>query len=319
MRQWLQLLSGGVLCLALAACMSEREEIGTSPVAESLSAEQAAANLGNPLLANRGDLNAVNVSVNSSEELEKIDNGSNDELIWTNPDDPDAEISELTQAFENKKLGYGWLNDLGQAIQLARKQEKPLLVWFHDSLISPKSNALGVNYLETKEFDSWCRDRVVRVRLDSGASLDEATMDRAKYSSYSVNALQKRYGLTKKPSFAIITPAGKISARLDGFDGMLSGFALDLKNGVAKAEKDYAQYKKGLIERGYREWRSRRGDKRIFGKLMRYDQEKKLVYLKEAGGRVTRTKLSSFCQEDEDYLLSLPQPKERTRNRSADE
>lgn len=294
-----------LMSLCLAACATKREVVDTAPVADAAAeADQAIANLGNPLLANKGDINSVNYSVSSTEDLEKIDNGSEEDLIWTNPDDPDAEIPGLVEAFENKRSGNGWLVDFGRAVQLARREERPLIVWFHDSLVSPKSNILGREYLDTKEFHDWCKNRVVRVRLDSGASLNEATEDRARYSHTAINALQKRYGLKKKPAFAVIAPSGKIVARIDGFDGFLSGFALDLKDGVAKAESEYKAYKERMRERGYRTWHSRTSDTTVFAKLMRYDEASRTVYLKESGGRVSRTKLDAFSQEDVDYLLS---------------
>lgn len=273
-------------------------------MAERRTAEQASAELGNPLLANKGDINAITYNVNTSEQLESIDNGSDEELIWTNPDDPDADIPELTEAFENRRHGNGWQTDMGWAIRLSRQQELPLLVWFHDSVISPTSNALGRDYLNTKEFNEWCKNRLIRLRLDSGVSLDDASADKARYSYREINSLQQRYGLKKKPSFAIITPSGKIVERIDGFDGYLSGFIRDLQEGVKLAEQAYKKHKEDLRDRGFREWGSAHGEKKVFAKFVRYDAEKKVVYLKESGGRISRTKLNAFCQEDVDFILS---------------
>lgn len=293
--------------LSLAACVTRREEEKPVKTNEATAAD-VAGSLGNPLLANKGDINAVNVSVSSEEELKKIDNGSDDELVWTNPDDPDAEIPGLTAIFENKKLGHGWQIDFGRAIQLARHQELPLIVWFHDSLISPKSGQLGKEYLETKQFEDWAATRAVCVRLDSGASLSDSLADTAKYKADSINALQRRYGLRKKPAFAVITPNGKIVARIDGFDGFLSGFVQELEDGVALAQKKYDEHKSELIKLGYRDWRSARGNQRVFAKFMRVDPKREVVYLRERGGRITCTRISRFCKEDADYLRSfLPQ------------
>lgn len=299
----------GVVCLA--ACAGKREVVEKTPVAEPRTAEEAAAELGNPLLANKGDINAITYNVSTSEQLEQIDNGSGEELIWTNPDDPDAEIPELTEAFENRRNGNGWQSDMGWAIRLARRQELPLLIWFHDSVISPKSNALGQEYLNTKEFNDWCKDRIIRLRLDSGTSLNDATADKAKYSYREINALQQRYGLKKKPSFAIITPSGRIVSRIDGFDGFLTGFIRELQDGVKAAEAEYRKHKEALRARGFRDWASARSGKKVFAKFVRYDADKKVVYLKEDGGRVSRTKLSSFSQEDTEYILSQAEKKEK--------
>ena len=299
-----------MLTLSLVSCTLHREEEKPAKGSET-TVEQVTHNMGNPLLANKGDLDAVNISVSSEEELRHIDNGSEEELVWTNPDDPDAEIPGLTAIFENKRLGRGWQVDLGRAIQLARKQELPLIVWFHDSLISPRSGQLGKEYLETKEFEDWASTRAVCVRLDSGASLSDNGAERAKYKSDNINALQHRYGLFKKPAFAVITPNGKITARIDGFNGFLSGFIPELKAGVALAQKRYNEYKQELVDRGYRVWKSARGHASVFAKLMRVDERQQVAFLRESGGRISRTKISQFCKEDADFLRSLlPQKQE---------
>lgn len=313
MRQVLLLLG-----FSLAASCTTRKEIERPDNEDpSVAAEQALANLGNPLLANKGDLNAVNVSVSSSEELEKIDNGSDEELIWTDADHPDAEIPELTEIFEHKRQGTGWQSNMSRSIKLARRREQPLIVWFHDSVISPRSNALGSQYLTTREFLDWADNHAVLLRLDSGASQDDKRADNAPYHADSINTLQRRYGLTRKPSFAILTPHGKIAARIDGFDGMLPGFIIELKEGVARADKEFAQYKDRLAERGFRNWTSANGGRSIFAKLMRFDIDKGVVYLKESGGRITRTKLTHFCHEDIEYLQKQF-PSKRSEKTSAE-
>lgn len=296
-----RIILGGVL-LVLSACIHTTKEIPVK--SEEKSAEEVAKTLGNPLLANKGDLRAVNVSVASEDELKNYDNGTEEELVWTDPDNPDAEIPGLTAIFENKKLGHGWQNDLRHAIYLARKQELPLVVWFHDSLISPRSAQLGKEYLDTSDFLDWARDRVVLARLDSGASLDESQSATAKYKAGDINALKRRYGLTACPAFAVITPNGKIAARIDGFDGFISGLAKEIKDGVRQAQKKYDDYKADLVDAGFRQWKSARGNSAVFAKLMRVDPVQQVVYLRESGGRVTRTKLSHFSKEDVDFLKS---------------
>lgn len=301
-----------VLCISLLAtscAIRTEKESASGATPKHKTAEEAAAALGNPLLANKEDINAINYNVSTSEELEKIDNGSDEELIWTNPDDPNAEIPGLNEAFRNQRLGQGWQSDMTRAIRLSRRQELPLIVWFHNSVISPKSNALSSAYLDTKEFDNWCKDRVVRLRLDAGVSMNDATSDKAQYHYRDINALQRRYGLTKTPSFAIISPSGKIVSRINGFDGFLNSFIADLEDGVKQAEAEHKQHKNHLRSLGYREWTSSRSNEKIFAKLLRYDEDKKLVYLKESGGRVSRTKLASFSQEDADFILAQPTKK----------
>lgn len=298
---------GGSLLLSilLAACsgISQREEVDEVPTApEAETAAEAAAYVGNPLLPNGGDPNAVNYNVTTSEELEKIDNGTEEELIWTNPDNPDEELPDLVAAFENKRRGNGWLQDMGRAVKLARREGYPLIVWFHDSVASPKSKLLGAELLDTQAFNNWCQDRVVRVKLDAGASLNETAASSAKYNMRSINSLQRRYGMSRKPALAVISPQGKIMTRIDGFDGFVAGVELELRHGVEEAEKQYSQHKEALRGKGYRDWHSRKGGRSIFARLQRYDEANNIVYLREPGGKITRTRLESFSRADIDYL-----------------
>ncbi len=286
----------------LVSCEHSAKEVPVK--SEEKSAEEVARGLGNPLLANKGDIRAVTINVASEEELKNYNNGSDEELIWTDPDNPDAEIPNLTAVFENKKEGHGWQDDLGRAVSLARKQELPLIIWFHDSLLSPQSSRLGKEYLNTSDFLDWVRDKAILARLDSGASLDEHTAASAKYKADDVNALKKRYGLSGKPAFAVISPNGKIITRIDGFDGFVNGLAQELKDGVRLAQKKYNEHKAELVDAGFRNWKSARGDTTVFAKLMRVDPRQNVVFLRESGGRITRTKLSRFSKEDLEYIKS---------------
>ncbi len=299
-------LVAAALVLLLPACSSlkEREVVEELPVDEkpAMDATQAAASIGNPLLLSRGASDAVNYNVQTSEELAKIDNGAEGEVYFTNPDDPEAEIAGITAAFENRRHGNGWMDNYGRAVKIARRENRPVIIWFHDSLTSPKSRILGAQLLETQEFSEWCRDRVVRIKLDAGASIDERTSGGARYSMRSINGMASRFGLTRKPALVVISPNGKVTMKIDGFDGFLAGVELELKAGVAEAEKEFENMKKTLSRRGYRTWHAARGGKTVFARLQRFDEAKNVLYLREYGGRVSRTPLSRFSKEDIAYV-----------------
>ncbi len=290
------------LLALLPACslFEQREVVKEVPVEEkpAMDMAQAAASIGNPLLLNRGDSNAVNYNVQTSEELAKIDNGAEGEVYFTNPDDPEAEIAGITAAFENRRHGNGWMDHYGRAVKLARRENRPVILWFHDSVASPKSRILGAQLLETPEFSEWCRDRVVRVKLDAGAAIDERTSGGARYSMRSINSMASRFGLTRKPALAVISPNGKVTATIDGFDGFLAGVELELKAGVAEAEKEFEALKKTLEGRGYRTWHAARGHHTVFARLQRFDEAREVLYLREYGGRVSRTPLARFSKDD---------------------
>lgn len=263
--------------------------------------QQAAAETGNPLLPNKGDPGAVNYNVSTSEELEKIDNGAEGEVYFTDPDNPDKEIEGITAAFESRRNGNGWMSDYGRAVHFAHRESRPLLIWFHDSVISPKSSQLGEQLLDTPKFNAWCKDRVVRLKLDSGAELKDDKAQ-ARYSRNTIENLARRYGLRKRPSLALISPRGKFIVGIDGYSGFLQEVDDVIRKGVEDCETDMEQFKATLEPKGYRTWRSASGNMSLFAKLQRFDEQKQLVYLKEYGGRISKTKLSRFSQEDIDYI-----------------
>ncbi len=301
-----QLFAAAALTLLLPACslLEKREVLEERPVEEkpAMDAAQAAASIGNPLLLNRGASDAINYNVQTSEELARIDNGAEGEVYFTNPDDPDAEIAGITAAFENRRHGNGWMDDYGRAVRLARRENRPVIIWFHDSVTSPRSRMLGTQLLDTPDFSEWCRDRVVRIKLDSGASIDERTSGSSRYSMRSINGMASRFGITRKPGLVVISSNGKVTAVIDGFDGFLAGVELELKAGVAEAEKEFDTLRKQLEARGYRTWRAAHGKGEVFARLQRFDEAKNVLYLREYGGRVSRTPLSRFCAEDVAYV-----------------
>lgn len=276
------------------------EELPDNPLSQEPGQELAGFSA-NPLLPGGGGLGAETMHVTSEEELKKIDNGAEGELIWTDPDNPDADIPGLTAAFENRRQGNGWLGNLGRGLKLSRREGRPLLIWFHNSVTSPKSKKLGAHLLDTPKFDYWCKDRIVRVKLDAGAGMDETSTGNARYSTSSISNLARRYNLKHVPALIVVDPCGKITARIDGYEGFVTEVEAELKVGIETAEKNYRAYHAKLSQRGYRDWRSRKGET-MFAKLQRYDEKNQIVYLRTPGGKVSRTRLVKFCKEDIDYL-----------------
>ncbi len=292
-----------LLCSLLPTACSTREvveELPDNPLSQTPGQELAGFSA-NPLLPGGGGLGAETMRVTTEEELKKIDNGAEGELIWTDPDNPDADIPGLTAAFENKQQGNGWLDNLGRGLKLSRREGRPLVIWFHNSVTSPKSKKLGAHLLDTAKFDYWCKDRVVRVKLDAGAGLDETPTGNSRYSASSISNLSRRYGLKRTPALVVVDPLGKITARIDGYEGFVTEVEAELKVGVETAEKNYREHRNVLLKRGYREWRSRKGET-MFAKLQRYDEQNQVVYLRSPGGKVSRTRLVRFSKEDVDYL-----------------
>ena len=270
----------------------------------------------NPLLTGSAvDPNAQSYNVSTSEELEQIDNGAEGEVYFTDPDNPDAEIEGITAAFEARRNGNGWLDNYKTATRFAHRECRPLIIWFHDSVIAPKSALLGEELLDTPAFNEWCRDRVVRLKLDSGASIDDRTRNSAKYSREAIERLARRYGLKRKPALAVVSPRGKFVVGIDGYNEFTQQIEVLLKEGVVNAEKDMDEYRGKLAVKGYRTWSSATGNVTVFARLMRFDEEHQMVYLKEYGGKVTRAKIHRFCKEDRDFVYKNQEEKETKRKK----
>lgn len=286
----------GALALLLMACVHKEEELVDIRSAASATPQAASTD---PILSKRHDeLNSINYNVSTSEELAKIDNGAEGDVYFTDPTNPDKEIEGITAAFEARRRGHGWLSDYTQATRLSRKERKPLIIWFHDSVISPKSKTLGAQLLNTKSFNNWCEDRVIRLKLDSGASLDDTRPMRVKYSAGAINSLARRYGLRRKPALAVISPDGQLMDKVDGFDGFLDEVRSTIEHGVEASEKKEQAYRAELVQKGYRDWTNARGDKRLFARLHRMDEIQGMVYFKEPGGKISHTPLQNLSQED---------------------
>lgn len=308
-QQLLRVLSAFFCLTLLSACSLFSDDAKKKPraAADKEVPAEVAGFMSNPLLPGANNPNAINMRVTSEAELRKVESSADeDEIIWTDPDNPTAEIAELEAAFENRRQGNGWITDYGQALKFCRRQGKPLVIWFHDSVTSPKSKALGRDLLETPDFDRTCKDRVIRVKIDSGAAIDDSGKRNSRYSLSAINRLARKYGIDRRPGVVVVCPhSGKVTGRVNGLGEYIYDAHTEILNGIEQAENSYAEYKRKLKSQGYREWKERRGKATLFAKLMRFDEKNNFVYLKEPGGKISKTRLERFCKEDISYLDSI--------------
>ncbi len=249
------------------------------------------------------DPNAEQFNVKSSEELAKIDNQAQGEVFFTDPDNPHADVAGITAAFENRKSGSTWLSDYHRALRRARRDGMPVVIWFHDSAISPKSKLVKAQLLDREDYKQWLHEHAVCVMLDSGAGFKaDAGESTAQRSSSYVNGLQRRYGLTRKPSFAVISAHGEVTATINGYDGYIQAIAKGIRDGVAAANKSFDAYKVRMKRQGYREWRPARGEGKLLAKVVRYDEEGQMLYLKDFTGRASKIHLSRLSAKDMQYV-----------------
>lgn len=303
--RWFVLIPLAVWPLVVSSCslVSENDEGDAAQGAGA--AAPAPPQLGNPLLASKGDINAVNINVATEHELEAIDNGAEGDVVFSDPDNIEASEKHINMLFENRRQGNSWFDDYNRALRFSRREGRPMLVWFHDSVSSPKSNTLGRNVLYTTRFDKWCKDRVTRVVIDTAEAPNDLEAQQPRYSLREARAMGRRFGVKRWPSVVVISMSGDTEVVFDGIDDIdWSGKEIAIRNAIERAEVSYEKYKDKMRSRGYRDWKVARRKAPLFARYQRYDQEAQRVYLKELGGRIGSVSVANLSDEDKDYVRS---------------
>ncbi len=223
-----------------------------------------------------------------------------EDIVFTDPDNPDAGIPELETLMAAPKKGP-WEESETIARQIAAREGKPILIWFTDSARSPMCKALSQELFGTREFGKWAGKHLVRLRVDSNIAANkesDMTMEewdnaKAAVRDY-VKRLKKRYKILGHPSVLMLNPSGEVIARYRGYKrGDADYFWGLIKQGEASSSAAYESWRKDLEGKGYREWEGRRGEK-VFAKLVNYSEG--TLFLIEPGGnryKTTEEKLSS--------------------------
>lgn len=228
-----------------------------------------------------------------------------DQLIFTNPDDPDASLIELSSILVAPPKGP-WETDEKVARRRSLSEGKPLLIWFTDSSGSPLCRTLDKELFSTPEFESWASSRLVRLRVDAiynerleGGSIDEQftyNIDRRR----AVAELKKRYKILGHPSLVMLKPDGEVVGRYRGFKrGQADYFWGLMKHGEAVASTAYASWRADMEKKGYRTWSDGR-DRSLFAKLLSY-KNGQLVLIEPDGTR-SRTREGSLSGVDQKWI-----------------
>jgi len=233
-----------------------------------------------------------------------------EDLIFTDPDNPDAVIPELSTLLAEQDANRGpWEQSETVAKRRAMREGKPLLIWFTDSGRSPMCKALDEELFSTPEFSQWAAANVVRLKVDANLAgigrdtnltLGETETLRADVRTY-VESIRKRYRILGNPAVVMLDPEGK---RLTGYRGYKRGDATvffgKLKHTQMVAERNHAQWRKRMEERGYRDWRDARGRVTVFARLVAY-HEGELVLVEPDGTRA-KTKETHLSASDREWI-----------------
>jgi len=200
-----------------------------------------------------------------------------EDIVYTDPDNPDAGVPELATLLSNAKRGP-WEDSETIAKQRSMREGKPLLIWFTDSARSPMCKAVSQELFSTHEFGDWATEKLIRLRVDAQVNITDPNLDlgssedrRVALKNYSA-ALKKRYKIMGYPSLIMLSPNGEVLGRYRGYKRGEADFLWgQLKHSEAVAVEAYKGWRAGLEKKGYREWQDRKGRK-IFAKLTSYSK-----------------------------------------------
>lgn len=227
------------------------------------------------------------------------------DIVFTDPDNPDAGIPELANLMAAPKRGP-WEESETIARQTAAREGKPILMWFTDSARSPMCKVLSAELFSNAKFESWAAENLVRLRVDSNVSaddpdlsLDEKITRESEMKAY-VARLKKRYRVLGHPSVLMLNPSGEVIERLRGYKrGDADYFWGLIKQNTIAAQISSEKWRKELEAKGYRDWRGQSGRK-VFAKLLQYS--KGTLILIEPGGERFRTQENNLSKDDRKWL-----------------
>jgi hypothetical protein len=228
-----------------------------------------------------------------------------DDIVFTNPDDPDAGIAELETLMAAPKRGP-WEESETIARQTAAREGKPILIWFTDSTRSPICKILSSELLAKHEFGEWAEKNVVRLRVDStivvddpDLTLDEKVTRQVDIRRY-VDGIKKRYKVRGNPTLLMLNPSGEVLWKESGYSKGESDYLWGLmKQAAAVTAEQYKEWRKKLEAKGYREWEGTTG-REVFAKLVSYSEGH--LILIEPGGVRYKTHESRLSKKDNQWI-----------------
>lgn len=287
------------LCLAAASCAhtggkkEKAKEERAAPAFPMVSPPQMRGQLssGTPV-ASGGNFNPAEMT-------------AEEDIAWTNPDNPDAGVPDLQVSLGPQSRGP-WEDDFSVAAKRAMREGKPMLVWFTDSMTSPGCKALSAELFESQGFPQWAGEHFVRLRVDSrtrvkddNLSIDESTTKEINQRNY-VTDMKRRFKVLGNPTLLIVNPGGEVIGRYKGYKSGQAEFTWGLlRQGEVASRKSLGDWRSGLEKKGYREWEDRSGRK-VFAKLVSYSNGE--LQLVEPDGQRSKTPENRLSDDDRGWI-----------------
>lgn len=228
-----------------------------------------------------------------------------DDIIFTDPDNPDAKLPDLSTLLSAPKRGP-WEESETIAKQRSAREGKPLLIWFTDSARSPMCKALAQELFATPDFEKWAAEKLIRLRVDAqvrendpNLSLGEKETRLVDIKDY-VARLKKTYKILGQPSVLMLNSSGEVIGRYRGYKrGDAEYFWGRLKHAEVVSTTAYQSWRAGLEKTGYREWQDRK-ERKVFAKLTGYANG--TLTLIEPDGTRSRTQEKLLSDKDRDWI-----------------
>ena len=228
-----------------------------------------------------------------------------DDIVFTDPDNPDAKLPELSTILTAPKHGP-WEESETIARHRAAREGKPLLIWFTDSARSPLCKILAQELFAKPDFEKWATEKLVRLRVDANVvvsdtnlSLDEKESRIVEIKDY-VARMKKTYKALGYPSLFLLNPSGEVIGRYRGYKrGDAEFFWGQLKHGEEVSANAYRDWRARLELKGYREWHDRM-DRKVFAKLAACSNGN--LILVEPDGTRSRTQEVKLSDKDRAWI-----------------
>lgn len=243
--------------------------------------------------------------VNSMSELY-----GEDKIVWAD-EDPDKPMNGLDDLWQVGPQD-NWYESYTEVMRLARKEGKPVLMWFSNTNSkspNPSNQALDDELFSTGVFETWAAEKVVRLRVDS--NINESDDDKKVKKREYVNDLKKRYKIHGAPVVIMLSPRGSSFGKYIGYKrGDASFYHGRLKSAYRNAMTDYGKWREEYEAKGYRVWHDSKGRK-VFAKPKALKGN--MLYLIDPDGKKSKTSLNKLSKEDRNWVHDYQKKKAASR------
>jgi hypothetical protein len=229
-----------------------------------------------------------------------------EEIVFTDPDNPDAPLQGLDTPLSSAKRRGPWESSPSLAKRRSVREGKPLLIWFTNSQSSPTCRQLSAELFSSTDFESWAAEHVVRLKVDANVRVDDANLSMEQSSRLTdrrrdaVQGLRKHFRVSGNPTLVLVTPGGETVGRYRGYTKGDAEFLWGrIKHGESVCVRKHEAWIAGLRSKGYRDWKDRNG-KSVFARLVAVSGAQ-LEFVEPDGTR-SRTDVARLSDEDRAWI-----------------